>query len=47
MKKIICMFMVVLCLSACGVKPKDVDPPKGAEDSHFPRTYPDPSTDPK
>lgn len=31
----------------CGVKPGGVDAPPGAGADHFPRTYPDPATDPK
>ncbi|MCB1783480.1 MAG: hypothetical protein KDI13_05740 [Alphaproteobacteria bacterium] len=38
--------IATLGLSACGIKPSHVDPPAGAEDVTFPRTYPDPSTDP-
>jgi hypothetical protein len=34
-------------LTACGKKPNQVDPPPGVEDSAFPKTYPDPATDPK
>jgi hypothetical protein len=34
-------------LAGCGIKPKDLQPPKGAEDIHYPRTYPDPAADPR
>ncbi len=34
-------------LSACGKKPSEVDPPPGVTNDTFPKTYPDPSTDPK
>lgn len=34
-------------LTGCGIKPGSVEPPPGAEDRVFPRTYPDPSTDPR
>ncbi len=37
----------LLALAACGIKPAYVEPPQGAEHDTFPRTYPDPSTDPK
>ncbi len=42
--------LAVVCLSfiplgACGVKPKDVDPPAGAKPG-FPHVYPDATTDP-
>jgi hypothetical protein len=39
---------ILLCLSlaGCGIKPGDVSPPKGAKATDFPRTYPDPATDP-
>jgi len=33
-------------LSGCGIKPDSLEPPPGAEEKVFPRTYPDPSTDP-
>ncbi|NTU77133.1 MAG: hypothetical protein HGA90_04895 [Alphaproteobacteria bacterium] len=33
-------------LGACGKKPGRVDPPLGTAAEEFPRTYPDPSTDP-
>jgi hypothetical protein len=35
-----CLLML-LSLSACGVKPREVDPPEGTS-SNFPRTYPNP-----
>ncbi len=38
---------LALGTTACGIKPAHVEPPKGAEHDEFPRTYPDPSTDPK
>lgn len=43
------LFLIALCLvlGACGIKPKNVDPPEGAEKSTFPAVYPDPQTDPK
>ncbi|QQG37488.1 MAG: hypothetical protein HYS17_08770 [Micavibrio aeruginosavorus] len=34
-------------LCGCGVKPDSLSPPPGAEETVFPRTYPDPSTDPQ
>lgn len=37
--------MLSILLSGCGVKPARLSPPAGAEDTQFPRTYPDPSTD--
>ena len=37
---------LLMGLSACGVKPKEVSAPEGAENAQFPRTYPDLSTDP-
>ena len=41
-------FCVILTLSACGVKPSDVDPPQGEERDQFPRTYPaEPKNDPQ
>ena len=48
-KLCLALTLVVLAfgLSACGKKPKDVDPPLGANPKDYPRTYPDPATDPK
>lgn len=37
---------LMVMLAGCGIKPGDVDPPPGAEEDKFPRTYPEPSTDP-
>lgn len=37
------IIFVSISLSACGVKPSHVEPPIGAEDTAFPRTYPAPS----
>lgn len=37
----------ILTLTACGVKPPDVDPPQGEERDQFPRTYPAPEKDPQ
>jgi hypothetical protein len=39
--------MIVLLVAACGIKPAEVDPPQGHKSDRFPRTYPDPATDPK
>lgn len=39
--------MLSILLSGCGVKPARLSPPSGSEDTPFPRTYPDPSTDPQ
>jgi len=38
--------MALVAVGGCGIKPGSVDPPKGVEKDPFPRTYPDPSTDP-
>ncbi|HYD19084.1 MAG TPA: hypothetical protein VEF76_11455 [Patescibacteria group bacterium] len=40
--------LLAFLLSGCGVKPNAVDPPESLEGGkdNFPRTYPDPSTDP-
>lgn len=34
------LLSTALLTSACGIKPKDMLPPEGAEDSTFPKTYP-------
>lgn len=48
--KIQSYILVFLCLStalsSCGVKPKEVDPPPGAENRTYPNVYPDLRTDP-
>jgi hypothetical protein len=44
---LIALLWPLLALSACGKKPNEVDPPPGAEDNIFPKTYPNISTDPK
>jgi hypothetical protein len=36
----------ILLLAGCGVKPAHLSPPAGSADN-FPRTYPDPATDPQ
>ena len=36
-----------MALGACGIKPSKVEPPTGAENTHFPATYPNPATDPR
>ncbi len=46
MKNLVILFLGCIILGGCGVKPNRVDPPVGAEQSEFPRTYPDLSTDP-
>ncbi len=39
--------LVSITLAGCGVKPSTLSPPPGAENETFPRTYPDPATDPQ
>lgn len=43
------MIMALLCvaLSGCGIKPSSVDAPNESGKREFPRTYPDPQTDPE
>lgn len=36
----VALFLCICFLSACGVKPGHVDPPAGAKDNNFPKTYP-------
>ncbi len=38
---------MVFSMTACGKKPGAVDPPPNIGKDNFPRTYPDPETDPK
>ncbi|MDP7142494.1 MAG: hypothetical protein QF692_04510 [Alphaproteobacteria bacterium] len=43
MKRIIYLSFAMTCIlgiAACGIKPQDLDPPAGAEDTTFPQTYP-------
>lgn len=46
MKKTILLAVMAGLLSACGIKPNNVDPPEEVQRGEFPRTYPDLSTDP-
>ncbi|HEU0117469.1 MAG TPA: hypothetical protein VFR09_02445 [Alphaproteobacteria bacterium] len=46
-RQIACLIALGLVLTGCGKKPGHVDPPLGADETAFPRTYPDISTDPK
>lgn len=46
MRKIAVMTLALGLLAACGIKPANVDPPEGANESDFPRVYPDTKTDP-
>lgn len=41
------MVVIVTGLAGCGKKPTLLDPPPGTPATAFPRTYPDPATDPK
>jgi hypothetical protein len=34
-------------ITGCGIKPSKVDPPPSVRHDTFPKTYPDPETDPK
>ena len=43
--KTILLCSMVIGLAGCGVKPKDVEPPAGKENSSFPRTYPSPEAE--
>lgn len=36
------LLATLLLVSACGIKPKHMEPPAGAENKTFPRTYPAP-----
>jgi hypothetical protein len=44
---LIALLLPLFALGACGKRPNQVDPPPGAEDITFPKTYPDIKTDPK
>ncbi len=38
--------LAMFLLTGCGVKPGAVDPPAHEGKDYFPKTYPDPATDP-
>lgn len=44
---ILTIVVAALLLSSCGIKPDSLEPPPGAENKTFPRTYPDLSSDPR
>ena len=46
MKHTIMLLSFVILLAGCGIKPGSVSAPKDLEKDYFPRTYPDPATDP-
>jgi hypothetical protein len=46
MRKLAVIALASCLLASCGVKPGHVDAPSGPENDTFPRTYPDPATDP-
>ena len=41
------LLLLSMSVAACGIKPGHVDPPPGAEDTVFPRTYPVPEPAPQ
>lgn len=46
MSKFLLLVLVLLSVSACGVKPDEVTLPEEVESGEFPRTYPSIGTDP-
>ena len=40
MRVLTMLAIVVFALSACGVKPGDVEPPEGSDGRAYPATYP-------
>ena len=42
MRIVTLLFMAGLVLNGCGVKPSTVEPPPGASQEPFPKTYPRP-----
>lgn len=38
--------MLAFLMSGCGIKPDTLSPPADAEETTFPKTYPDLDTDP-
>lgn len=43
---LICAGLACMLLAGCGIKPSNVEAPSGAENDHFPHTYPNPAYDP-
>ena len=39
--------LALAVVSGCGIKPGKLAPPPGVSKDTYPKTYPDPSTDPK
>jgi hypothetical protein len=49
MRLTVLTFFLLLTLTmagGCGIKPGNVDAPPGTQKDSFPKTYPDPATDP-
>lgn len=47
MRLIVLTIGLSLTLAACGIKPNQVSAPPELKKDTFPKTYPDPATDPK
>ncbi|MCB1650823.1 MAG: hypothetical protein KDI46_02100 [Alphaproteobacteria bacterium] len=47
MRKKLVLALICLGLCACGIKPQDVSAPEGADQTAFPKTYPDLKNDPQ
>ena len=41
------LVLALTAVSGCGIKPGKLAPPPGVSKDTYPKTYPDPSTDPK
>ena len=39
--------LALVAVGGCGIKPNKVSPPPSVQKDTFPKTYPDPATDPK
>jgi len=44
---LIAVFVALATLNACGIKPKNVEPPEHVEEDDFPHTYPSPELNTK
>jgi hypothetical protein len=42
-----CLLLALALTGGCGIKPVKVDPPASVKHDTFPKTYPDPATDPQ
>lgn len=44
---VLALVALTLVMAGCGIKPAKLSPPPGVSKDSYPKTYPDPSTDPQ